>query len=106
MLSAIRAIVLGRAETETTTSDSIHEFEVFRKTSFEKMACCNTTSKSKITGKIPKWILRSVGSSYSLDARGHTGYSSRAVISCAAYKVNRLDTILGNESRRMEAISN
>ena len=36
MLSAIRAIVLGRAETETTTPDSIHEFKDFRTASFER----------------------------------------------------------------------
>ncbi|MCY3752293.1 MAG: putative DNA binding domain-containing protein [Gammaproteobacteria bacterium] len=36
MLSAIRAIVLGRAETDTSTPDSIHEFEDFRTTSFER----------------------------------------------------------------------
>ena len=36
MLSAIRSIVLGRAETETSTPESIHEFEDFRTTSFER----------------------------------------------------------------------
>lgn len=36
MLSAIRAIVLGRAETETAASDSIHEFEDFRTNSLER----------------------------------------------------------------------
>ena len=36
MLSAIRSIVLGRAETQTPTSDSIQEFQDFRNTSFER----------------------------------------------------------------------
>lgn len=36
MLSAIRAIVLGRAETETTTTDANREFEDFRTSSFER----------------------------------------------------------------------
>ena len=36
MLSAIRAIVLGRTETETETTDSGQEFDDFRITSFEK----------------------------------------------------------------------
>ena len=36
MLGAIRSIVVGRAETETATSNSIHEFEDFRTTSFER----------------------------------------------------------------------
>ena len=36
MLSAIRSIVLGRAEAETETSDSRQEFEEFRATSFER----------------------------------------------------------------------
>ena len=36
MLSAIRSIVVGRAETETATLDLIHEFEDFRTTSLER----------------------------------------------------------------------
>lgn len=36
MLSAIRSIVVGRAETETATPDLVHEFEDFRTTSFER----------------------------------------------------------------------
>ena len=36
MLSAIRSIMLGRAETEVSTSSSIQEFEDFRTTSFQR----------------------------------------------------------------------
>ena len=36
MLSAIRSIVMGRAETEVPASSSIQEFEDFRTTSFER----------------------------------------------------------------------
>ena len=36
MLSAIRSIVLGRAETETAAPNLLHDFEDFRTTSFER----------------------------------------------------------------------
>ena len=36
MLSAIRSIVVGRAETETATPDLVYEFDDFRTTSFER----------------------------------------------------------------------
>ena len=53
LLSAIRAIVLGRAETDTETSDSRRAFEDFRATSLERWQELTSPLSSDAPGRFP-----------------------------------------------------
>lgn len=53
LLNAIRSVVLGRPETETTTSDSKEEFEEFRAISFERWKMVTNRVRSDSPERFP-----------------------------------------------------
>ena len=92
MLSAIRAIVLGRTETEDTSPDSIREFEEFRTNSFERWRTVTHHLSPKSPERFPNGYYEvSVHPTHLTPACPPWAFFKSALSHATAYKINRLE---------------